>query len=956
MHKDLKDAIAKDNLVLFVGAGMSMPLGFPSWNDLMIKILEKLEEEYKGNSPIDFSYYIKQGSELDILKTLSKLEAEDFKPRVKEILYDELTNLKYPEEKLENHRKLWKISSKIITTNYDKVLEKVKPKNIEPYSNNNIFQQGRSLQGNPYLYKIHGNIVNPDTCILFPSDYEELYKKEGVNRKTFENLFLNKTILFVGFSFDDPFITELVKNLYDIYNGYGKQHFIILNKPKDLRAYKVKTIEVENWKEAFDEKLDELIALKEENQSAELTTEKEKNSVDISKETDLVKLKNIFDQKKKELKDVGELDMKEAFRELYKIEDRIQELRDKELDLQQLIPNHNQHKLEFIFDKIFSAEKLSPKLIQDINNIREQYSEENEWYHRSVLVSALACSIVNSKKLDPRKLDLLIDFTNDSEDKVWQKAITYLFLVLNHLGNKWIRYKGVLQPKLKGLQEKPEIQEALKTIIALMQWELQRVSPVNEKVFENEYFKDSPFNYFLPFYKDNSSVKKLFDDDNIEEIEEYIEFLYNTPLSDAFKYLLCNTEKKSKNKETEETEQEKIESKIMIMGMLSIHHAFEPYLNYVNDFLNFYKNYPKSLKEIKQEVTVVKINKLKNILLNTVEEHRAMARQFTIQEDWGKAIIHYEQLLEIKHKDKSALLALINCYDRTKKNNDDKLKLRLQIKDLIPEEEENIYSIAEIYYTKKKYKTSLKYINEAINLDQENARYYSDRGLVKKKLKDYEEAILDYDKAIKLEAKEAIHYSRRGDIKSELKYYKEALLDYDKTIELDSLKSHYYNDRGNIKDELEDYKGALLDYDKAIELNNKKAIYYCNRGATKDKFKNYEGALLDYDKAIELNNKKAIYYILKANTYRSQKILDKAHEFCDKALKLDLKEGRGYGTKAAIYSSEGKEELFYEYLEKALKLKAKASWLEDDIQEKYKNEKRFQELLEKYNQTLEEED
>lgn len=923
MHKDLENAIANDNLVLFVGAGMSIPLGFPNWNKLIIEILKDLQEEL-GESPtkFPFSYYKDLGNKIDVFEVLDDLERCNLKQRVEKILYAKINTIDFSSKSLEKHEKLWQISSKIITTNYDKVLEKVKPAHIEAYSNKNVFQQGRSLQGSPYLYKIHGDISDPESCILFSSDYEKLYSDENPNRETLKYFFMGKTVFFLGFSLEDPFVKKQLDYIHDLYKGYTKTHFLISKGNKNLSALNINTISIDNWDEAFDKKLDELIVLKEKIQPIVPSTKIEEDTVNIATETDLVKLKNIFEQKKKELEDVGELEMKKAFVEISKIKERIQELQTKELDFQQLIPDHNQQKLEYIFEEIFKAEKLPSKLIQDINDVREQHSEKNEWYHRSVLVSALACSIVNSKKLDPRKLDLLIDFTNDSEDKVWQKAITYLFLVLNHIENKWIRYKGVLKPKLKGLQEKPEIQEALKAIISFMQFGLQGVSLVNEKIFENEYFKDSPFNYFLPFYKDNPSVENVYDDDTIVDVENHIKFLYNVPLSDAFKYLLCNTENIHEKGKVQETKEEELESRIMIRNMLSIHHAFEPYLNYVNDFLNFYQNYPKSLKEIKQEITVIKITKLKNILLNTVEEHRVLARQFGLQKEWGKAITHYEALLKIKEKDKSALMNLIQCYGKVDKNDEDKLKIRLQIEKLITKDHKNLREISLIYNKKKKYKLALNYINKAIGFNN----------------------------------KEAIYYNTRGNFKSILKKYKDSLLDYDKAIGLDDKKAIYYHNRAGSKADLKDYEGALLDYDKAIGLDEKNADYYYNRGISKDCLKNYEGALLDYDKAIKLDNTDSDYYLKKASVFRRTGNFTKAHQVCNKVSELGIDDGRDIGTKATIYATEGQEELFYQYLEKAFKAKAKASWLEDDIKEKYKDEKRFQELLAKYNQTLEDED
>jgi NAD-dependent SIR2 family protein deacetylase len=47
MNKEIKKAIEEDNLVLFVGAGMSIPLGFPDWKKLIKEILKKLKVDFE---------------------------------------------------------------------------------------------------------------------------------------------------------------------------------------------------------------------------------------------------------------------------------------------------------------------------------------------------------------------------------------------------------------------------------------------------------------------------------------------------------------------------------------------------------------------------------------------------------------------------------------------------------------------------------------------------------------------------------------------------------------------------------------------------------------------------------------------------------------------------------------------------------------------------------------------
>jgi len=910
MKETLEEAIKNDDLILFVGAGMSIPLGFPNWAGLIQKILIKLEKEIEGaDCAFNFSYYIKKGDSIDVFEVLNELERLELKQNVKQILNSEIESVDFSESDLKRFEKLWLISDKIITTNYDRVLESVKPKNVKSFVNTNKFQQARSLSGTPFLYKIHGDIEDPDTCTLFTSDYESIYTEGNPNKETFKSFLLNKTVLFLGFSLDDPYVSEQMNYLHNLYNGYTKKHVLVSTTPKDLLKNNIKTHVINGWGIPFDEFLDKLVAYKK-SYSKELTASISPEAIDVSKIDDLVRLESLFDDKKAELEKGNELDKRSISKELFKIRDKIIELRTKEFNFEALIPKNEEVELEHVFDTIFKSEILSKELISQINNVKNQQSERYSWYHRSVIVSSLACSLINHKKVDSQKIDLLIDFTNDSEPKVWEKAITYLLLVLNHLGNKWLRFNFLI-PKLEGLKERDNIQKALNSIVALMQFGLQGISPLDSEIFKNGYFKESPFNYFLPFYKGNPSVDKLYENDNIDDVKGYIKSLYNIPLPDALKYLLCNTVNKKIEK--------KIKSKKELQNinnMLQLHIGFEPFLNHVNTFLNFYLNSPASLDiELNQKITV---RNLKKHLFTSIEQHRAYARQFMLDKAWGKAITHYEQLLVIDKEDIDALSNMATCYDYSKKNIDEKLRLRLSIETIDPNYIKNLFNISDLYKEKGKYKKGISYIDKVINLDGKNSDAYFRRGYLYGKLEFLIEAIEDYNIAVSLNEKYIDAYFNRAVAKADLNRHEE----------------------------------AIEDYDIVISLDDRDVVAYVNRGVSKGNLMFYDDALLDLDKAISLDNKKIDAFVNKSNIYRRTGDFEQAHVIIDKAINLDKTDGTGYGGKSTIYASEGNNQKFYELLEKAFQLKAKAKWLDDDIKMKYKNEEQFKVLLEKYKQKI----
>lgn len=88
MHEKLKEAIQKDKLIIFVGAGVSIPFGFPNWTNLIIDILNELKKE--GSTGVDLDHFISQGKGLDVFEVLEDLERKRNKPKIKELLYGKI--------------------------------------------------------------------------------------------------------------------------------------------------------------------------------------------------------------------------------------------------------------------------------------------------------------------------------------------------------------------------------------------------------------------------------------------------------------------------------------------------------------------------------------------------------------------------------------------------------------------------------------------------------------------------------------------------------------------------------------------------------------------------------------------------------------------------------------------------------------------------------------------------
>lgn len=92
----------------------------------------------------------------------------------------------------------------ILTTNYDSFVEFFN-KESTPYTADN-FENVISDSKKPIL-KIHGSLEKPDSIVLTRTDFRKTIFGNKSFRTSLKELFKNSTVLFVGYSFEDPNIS-----------------------------------------------------------------------------------------------------------------------------------------------------------------------------------------------------------------------------------------------------------------------------------------------------------------------------------------------------------------------------------------------------------------------------------------------------------------------------------------------------------------------------------------------------------------------------------------------------------------------------------------------------------------------------------------------------------------------------------------------------------------------------
>ncbi|MDR0951005.1 MAG: SIR2 family protein, partial [Candidatus Ancillula sp.] len=231
ISREFLDAWQNDELVFFVGAGVSMyePTNLPSFAELTKKFCDKA-----GKSDCFYKTGGKKKTKLSEDEILNKLE-RDSHPVHKWANFDFL-----PEEKIKVNNLqdlIVKISTaqgrtfRIITTNYDNCLSKViqnQKMNIREYAAPAL-PLGRKFAGLVYLHGKAGEYEDGNNLVLTSSDFGKAYLTDAYASRFLDEVFKNYTVCFVGYSCNDVIVDRLTRGI-----NSEKKHFAIVEKDFDV--------------------------------------------------------------------------------------------------------------------------------------------------------------------------------------------------------------------------------------------------------------------------------------------------------------------------------------------------------------------------------------------------------------------------------------------------------------------------------------------------------------------------------------------------------------------------------------------------------------------------------------------------------------------------------------------------------------------------------------------------
>jgi SIR2-like domain len=204
----LRELRMDGKLIPFIGAGLSMSLGLPSWSQLVDIIATQLgydREVFKlhGNDRQLAEYYVAiKGSIGPLRSEMDRL----FNPKDERIMasrsHNALIEMKLP---------------LIYTTNYDRIIERAfELRKVACHTISNIDDIGSAPLDVTHLVKFHGTFSDDASLVLTESNYFDRLEFESAMDIKLRADILGRSLLFIGYSLNDPNIRYMLYKLHKL--------------------------------------------------------------------------------------------------------------------------------------------------------------------------------------------------------------------------------------------------------------------------------------------------------------------------------------------------------------------------------------------------------------------------------------------------------------------------------------------------------------------------------------------------------------------------------------------------------------------------------------------------------------------------------------------------------------------------------------------------------------------
>ncbi len=208
----------KDNTAaVFVGAGLSKSSGFVDWKSLLRPIARELRLDVDRETDL-------------IALTQFYINEHGGRHRINQLILDEFAKKTQINE---NHRILARLPiSTYWTTNYDTLIEDALR---EADKTPDVKKEKENLSTNlskrdAIIYKMHGDVSQPHNAVITKDDYEKFDKTRHLFSTALEGDLVQKTFLFIGFSFSDPNISYILGRIRNLLGENQREHYCLMQR------------------------------------------------------------------------------------------------------------------------------------------------------------------------------------------------------------------------------------------------------------------------------------------------------------------------------------------------------------------------------------------------------------------------------------------------------------------------------------------------------------------------------------------------------------------------------------------------------------------------------------------------------------------------------------------------------------------------------------------------------
>ncbi|EJK2882236.1 SIR2 family protein [Salmonella enterica subsp. enterica serovar Infantis] len=234
----LIDELAARRCVIFIGSGTSASatikgpnnetISPPTWDRLLEILLEKCHEDQDGSKE-KANELLQNQKYLDCAELIRHncMQPADYNRSIESIFSGY--------NPTEIHKAVLSLDQKIVfTTNFDRIYEHLclRDEGRDGYVALNYYDDGliaRMRSPKRIIVKVHGCAGTPEHTILTKSDFFKARSKYPGFFSALESIFLTHTILFIGYSVNDPEIQLILENNIITYPS-DNPHYATMSK------------------------------------------------------------------------------------------------------------------------------------------------------------------------------------------------------------------------------------------------------------------------------------------------------------------------------------------------------------------------------------------------------------------------------------------------------------------------------------------------------------------------------------------------------------------------------------------------------------------------------------------------------------------------------------------------------------------------------------------------------